>query len=200
MNTGPIPLIEEWFSDHDGDGEFAWHERTDAYSIIGPAGTEAHWLFTTKPACVLRAIGDKIISDRFVMIGGHGLPSADDLNWIARLVATGRLSFLGDLDPVDLLIYRWLQTQLHPLDVAHLGINDTFLGALAFEETEPRRIPLSASEREALRLLNRCFPELVETVGTQCAELLKSGWKLELEAFVTGGAARFAELILDATK
>ncbi|HWB11355.1 MAG TPA: hypothetical protein VG826_19150 [Pirellulales bacterium] len=189
--------IEQWFACRDGDGEFAQHKRTDAYVVVAPARSEASWLFTTKPACVMGAIGEGTVRDRFAMIGGYGLPRDNDLSWISRLVGAGRLSFLGDLDPVDLLIYRWLRDQFVLLEMAYLGIGDVLLGISPFEATDLPRIPLSPSEQEALPLLEQCFPDLAGTIGIQSAELLRLGWKLELEAWVGGGAASLANLLLD---
>ena len=186
MDSGHLYLIEKWFSDHDGDGEFALHKRAVPYSVIGPTATAGgEILFTTKPTVVLADISDEDVGDGFALVGGYGLPRFADVHWIRTLAGTGKLSFLGDMDPVDLLIYAWLRRRLHPLDIAFRGIGDAFLRAMATNLDALPQIALAPSEQESLALLWQVFPDAGETVGLQCIKRLEDGFKLELEAVLS---------------
>jgi hypothetical protein len=141
-------------------------------------------VLTTKPAflSVLAADTDAAILDRVAMIGGYGLPNVDDVKRLVRLPESTGLWFLGDLDPVDLMIYAWLRTKLPFRKVAYLGVGDALLSALNAGIAEFSSIVLSPSEKLSLPTLYQAFPNVRETVGSQCFELLSGGYKIELEA------------------
>jgi len=121
------------------------------------------------------------------MIGRYGLPDDSDLSWIRKLIAHHSLLFLGDMDPVDLLVFAWFRASLHPQDIVHLGINDAFLRTLQIGSTETLLSPCTAAERSSLDLLKEVFPDLEATIGTKCMASLERGEKLELDGILGGG-------------
>jgi hypothetical protein len=116
------------------------------------------------------------------MIGGYGLPNVDDVKRLVNLPETTRLWFLGDLDPVDLMIFAWLRAKLPFRKVAHLGVGDALLSALNANIAEFPNNVVSPSEKLSLPTLCQAFPDVRETVGSQCFDLLFGGYKIELEA------------------
>jgi hypothetical protein len=95
--------------------------------------------------------------------------------------------FLGDMDPVDLLVYAWLRASLRPRQVVHLGINDAFLSRLRTTSTEAVSVPCVPAERNSLDLLKQVFPDVGATIGPKCIALLERGEKLELDGMLGGG-------------
>jgi len=177
--------IEQWFAQHDGDGEFACARRSHPYSVIGPPVDGGQIILTTKPSLVSTAIDSgKAFSAEFGMVGRYGLPDEADLPWICQLAGTRELLFLGDMDPVDLLVFAWLRARLHPREIKHLGVNDGFLMELGIRPAEPRLIPCSVSERESLDFLQEVVPQIREMVGDDCNRVLERGEKIELEAII----------------
>ncbi len=190
--------IEAWFAAHDGDGEFTSGPRAFPYSVIGSPSRAARFIFTTKPAVVSRRIDEQRASLAFGMIGRYGLPCEEDLHWIHEVVGPRPLLFLGDMDPIDLMVFAWLRASLYPKVITHLGVNDALLGVLDMELPESSAIPCAPSEQESFTFLKEVFPDLSETVGRQCASLLEAGRKIELEATVS--AYGEASAILSAAK
>ena len=184
MSSDPIRLVEEYFASHDGDGEFVVHRRSVPYSVIWPRTAFAHLVLTTKPdfLSMVAARTDHAVLERVAMIGGYGLPNVDDLELIGSLPESTGLCFLGDLDPVDLMIYAWLRARLPSRNVAYLGIGDKLLSVAGAQISELPSIALAPSETRSMAILHRTFPDIRETVGNQCLELLSRGRKIELEA------------------
>lgn len=172
--------ISAWFAEHDDDGEFALGTRALPFSVIRPAGAAAPVLLTTKPSVVMPII-DREARHGFGMIGRYGLPDEADLRWILKVIGRHPLFFLGDMDPVDLMVFAWLRAVLRPRPVTYLGVNDDFFKALELPSTGSFSIPCGPSERESLAFLKRVFPDLTEKVGHKCAEMLDRGEKIELE-------------------
>ena len=77
--------------------------------MIVSAGPVGRVLFTTKPAIVSTVIEKCDAARDFGMIGRYGLPSVADLPWIRTMVGSRELFFLGDMDPVDLMVFAWLR-------------------------------------------------------------------------------------------
>lgn len=123
------------------------------------------------------------------MIGRCGLPNETDLTWIRNVVGELELLFLGDMDPVDLLIFSWLRAGLYPKEVRHLGINDSYLNELQIFLPESFILPCSPSERKSLSLLKKALPDFHQLVGPTCADLIRQGRKIELEAVVSAKTA-----------
>jgi hypothetical protein len=181
-----IQRIERWFADHD-DGDFAANDRRLAYSVIGPVNAHSRILYTTKKDSVGVALGRSAVLHKFSMIGRYGLPSRQDLRWIKEMVGPGRLFFVGDADPPDLMIFRWLQILLGSRRIVHLGVNDRLLKSVAIEIQTSFTIRLSRSEREALAVLDEVFPDYPNVLSPDCTGLLKQNRKIEAEVSVSFG-------------
>lgn len=177
-------LIEAWFLEHDGDGEFLAGRRACPYSLIGSVGAAARIIYTTKPSIVCAAMAPAP-PPSIGIVGRYGLPSKADLIWIRKLIARQQLLFLGDMDPVDLLVFAWLRASLHPTRIGYLGINDAFLGSLRLSSTRSIYGRCAPSEVESRVLLRQVFPDLRETLGRRNAELLERGHKVELDVIVS---------------
>jgi hypothetical protein len=178
-------LIENWFADHSEDGEFAYEARAAAYSVIGPSTRAGCIVFATKRSPVALAIHDSADCAGLGMIGHYGLPNDADIAWIRKVITNHQLFFLGDMDPVDLMIFCWLRSRLRPKRVVHLGVNDSYLAELQVDLPDSFILRCSPSERKSRSLLETVFPDLRATVGPRCAQLLKRGRKIELDAVVS---------------
>ncbi len=185
MGNDSTKSIEAWFAAHNDDGEFVCGERTVPYSVIGPADSIGQVIFTTKPMILSTAIQSQDVNEEFGMVGRYGLPCKGDLRWICDLVGSRRLLFLGDMDPVDLMIFAWLRAILQARPVKYLGVSDDFLNSLQVCPTESLVIASAPSEEKSLVLLEKVFPDFRETVGHKCAKILMRGQKIELEAIVS---------------
>lgn len=181
MGNGLVRLIEAWFLEHDGDGEFLSGIRGLPYSVIGSPGAAGRIVFTTKPQVVAAVMQERDAPAGIGMVGRYGLPNKADLGWIRKVIGHQPLLFLGDMDPVDLMVFAWLRASLRPKDVTYLGINDAFLKALEFSSIKSLSSPCAPSERKALTLLDEVLPDLRETAGEKCVELLERGHKIELD-------------------
>jgi hypothetical protein len=114
-----------------------------------------------------------------------------------------RVRFVGDLDPQDLAVFLSLAfgdytMRPHPrgaVPITHVGINDAWLiaaekafptgyGGSALEFIEWASIPLTKDEQRYLAVVEGLCRPLEQWVGPRCASLLRSGRKLELEAFL----------------
>ncbi len=177
-------LIEAWFADHD-DGEFVCGIASHPYSVLGQ-GNEGCVIFTAKPHIVSRVIEESEAGGELGMIGRCGLPSREDLGWISRVVGRRRLLFLGDMDPVDLMVFAWLRALLHPKPVTHIGVNDSFLEKREAPSIRIFSMPCAPSEQQSLGLLKKVLPDLGEIVGRNCASMLDQGIKIELDGFEGG--------------
>ncbi len=194
MESDPTRLIEDWFASHD-DGEFVAATRARPYSVVGPTTDGRPIVFTTKPSTVLPALYPDEEADGPGVIGRYGLPSRTDLGWIAALIGSRELLFLGDMDPVDLVVFAWLRSSLSPRQVTFAGVNDALLEAAGLSETPAVAMPLAPSEQQSLALLRKVLPDLGHTVGPNCARLLEQGHKIELEGVKSGrhGVASIAQ-------
>jgi hypothetical protein len=101
-----------------------------------------------------------------------------------RMLAGGRpVLYLGDCDPVDLLVFVWLRSQT---PVSYIGVSDSLIERLDVQVEAWMTIPLAAAEKEAISLLTGLCPDYGEVIGPQCAALLARGRKLEIEAVIPG--------------
>ena len=177
MERSPIDKLTAWFDDHD-DGKFAHPARTHPFRVIGPTPSASTVLYTTKPECVLALAGCE--TDLAIgLIGRCGLPNEDDVAWLRMLVRDRVVCFLGDADPVDLLVFAWLRSRI---DVKYAGVSDFFLSNIGISWNDRVTIPLSDSESGALALLADLCPDFQILLGSQCPALLDRGRKLEIEA------------------
>ena len=177
-------IIERWFEEH-GEDEFFQSQRGYPYQFIGPGTNAQQILYATKPSIVFQVFEDSSAPEQLGIIARYGLPNQSDVDWFPDLIGTRELLFLGDMDPVDLMIFAWLRARLSSIRVTYLGISDSFLSRLSCHIPESYRIPLAPSERAAVPVIEQELLELRETVGQECFTLLKQGYKIELEAVVT---------------
>jgi len=99
------------------------------------------------------------------------------------------ISFVGDLDPLDLTVYAMLRrgsADLRPkgraLAVSYFGVSDRWPEMRRFPKSEIKgTLGMERLEREHLKFLLGVLPNLRELVGDRCFELLEEGFKLELE-------------------
>ena len=177
MTHTPIDKIAAWFNDHD-DGDFARPSRTHPFKVIGPTPSTQTILYMTKPQCLL--VPEDYETDLATgLIGRYGLPNEDDVAWLRLLVGDRIVCFLGDADPVDLLVFAWLRSRIV---AKYAGISDLLLANIGVSWNDRMTIPLSESESAALALVAEFCPDFRLLLGPQCADLLDRGRKLELEA------------------
>jgi len=93
--------------------------------------------------------------------------------------------FLGDMDPVDLMIFAWLRERMAPKMIKHLGVSDAYLEQLGISVPESYAIAMKGSERQAVPVLENVFLDFRETIGPNSARLLDRGRKFEIEAVVS---------------
>ncbi len=179
MKNGMIKSIESWFARHD-DGEFAGGMRCLPYTVIAPMPGARRIIYTTKPT-LISAVYARRVPVKLGMIVRYGLPSQADLPWIRKLVGSCELLFFGDLDPPDLMVFAWLRAALGSDRVVHLGVSDALLSALK-SSSAGISFRCAPSEMKSLALLRQVFPDLIQTIGQDCARLVEAGNKIELEA------------------
>lgn len=195
MCANHLRLIEEWFSNHDNDGDFVFEPLESSYTLICPPSEDAPFVYATKPSIVAAAIRHPASRAELGLVGRYGLISDSDAAWIRDVTSQRSLVFVGDMDPGDLMIYASLRLRLPPKKVRHLGVNDALLDSLQLDLPLSYKMTLSDSERDSLGLLREVFPDLSAVVGVNCAALLELGRKIELEAVVSelGSPARLLE-------
>ena len=172
--------ISAWFRGK-GAGELVQLPATHPYSVTVPSPGTRHLLYTTKPACVLRALEEGGGPASIQVVGRAGLPNEDDAAWLRTLVGDRIVLFLGDADPADLLVFAWIRSQI---PVSYVGVSDLLVQKLGASVEDSATIPLAADERTAVSLLTNFCPDYRAIVGPQCAELLDRGRKIEMEAVV----------------
>ena len=179
--------IDEWFT-RCGDGiEFVRCGRADPYAVIGPSRPKSRptYVYATKTSCILDARQEHPEFDVIGLISRVGLPNAEDVPWISGLIGQGQLVFLGDMDPVDLMVFAWLKARLKHASLTYLGISDGYLSQLGVVVPEAFIMSCAPCERSSLTLLGSVLPDFRELIGPVCAALLDDGRKIELEAVVS---------------
>ena len=192
MSIAPVALaIENWFAEHDGDGELTRQARAVPHLTVPPADRDARIIFSTKPTSLATAVGEWQGAEGFGLIGRYGLPRAADTQWLADIARQHAILFLWDCDPADLMVFAWLRAQLPSGRITFVGVSDEFLRLLEIEVNDSLCIACSESEHVAVPFLEQVFPGFRELIGTECARRLDGGRKIELEAVVSaaGGAS-----------
>ncbi len=184
MQNELTELIEKWFVEQD-DGEFAsgGSGRDYPYWVIGPASDSGYIVFATKQHITSAVISDGELTDEIGMIARGGLPSQADIQWMSGVIGACELLFLGDMDPVDLMVFAWLRAALYPKRVTHVGINDGFLKAVKISSIKTLWFSCTPSERQSLVFLKKVFPDIGKTIGKNCTRMLRQGQKIELDGF-----------------
>jgi hypothetical protein len=152
---------------------------TDAFTVVGPSSERADtiYVYSTKPHCVTAAKREHREFDGLGFIGRYGLPRAEDVEWTGRLLDGRRMVFLGDMEPVDLMVFAWWRASLEQGQVAYLGISDRYLQRLEIEIPEDFTIALSPCEQRAMPALEAVCPDYRSLVGPHGAALLDGGRK-----------------------
>jgi hypothetical protein len=190
MNHDRIDQIEKWFTGEHADGDFIPADRRQSYAVIGPTAKSKRVIYCTKTGVASRAIADDSVNFDHGLISRFGLLLEADVAWLSDIIGKRELIFIGDLDPVDLMIFSWLREQLPSIKLQHHGINDRFIAGLNVLIPKTYRIPLCSSEKAAFSVLNAILNDIKETLGPECYEILQGGYKIELEAVATAlGAA-----------
>jgi hypothetical protein len=179
--TNVRSIVRACFLKHDGDGEFQSGTRVFPYSVLGCKSRSGAMILTTKPGIVSAVLHECESSNCIGMVGRYGLPDDADLVWIRNVVGRRSLYFLGDMDPVDLLVFAWLDASFRPKQVTYLGISDALLEKTKIRIPKSWTIQCSASELEAFTVVKRIVPEPHRLIGRKCMALLEQGKKLELE-------------------
>jgi hypothetical protein len=96
--------IENWFCQHSDDVEFVRLDRDYPYQVIGPTSESDRIIFATK-STIFKAYEHRATQARFGLIARYGLPSSDDVDWLTNVIGDRALLFLGDMDPVDLMVF-----------------------------------------------------------------------------------------------
>jgi hypothetical protein len=169
--------IMSWFIEHE-DGQFVRPPRTRPFHIVGPKSSLQPILYTTKPQCLLTP-KDSETEYATGLIGRYGLPQEDDVAWLQTFIGDRAVFFVGDADPVDLLVFVWLRSRIN---VKYAGVNDLLLATIGLSWNDRVTIPMSESEAAAMVLLAEVCSDFRLLLGPQCAGLLDRGQKLELEA------------------
>jgi hypothetical protein len=193
MNNHDVAtLIEAWFAKNDGDGDFTRPPRNYPYTLIGVSRSSGTIIYCSKLLPYL-FLDNREVPSNVGLLQRYGLPNQNDLGWMRQMVGKRKLLFFGDLDPADLLVFAWLRRRLRGVRLEYLGINDSLLAAVGFEPADSvpsvRTIRLRGSEKKAMQVLAKAFPDFPEIVGERCAGLLARGHKLEIEAILSLNAA-----------
>lgn len=168
-------IIAAWFRQHE-DGEFCVLPEEHSSLRIGEYLTAPTTVYLTKPNQIERCQQAAIWPIQAAVIGRYGLPIAAD---IALLRESNQVvEFVGDADPVDLLVFAWLREHV---SIRWLGVSDSLLHALGIEPWPRIQIRLAPSEQETIGQLARLCPDYRTLLGTKCTTLLEAGWKIELE-------------------
>ncbi len=85
------------------------------------------------------------------------------------------------LTPADLLVFAWLRSQM---SLSYAGVSDKLVQKLGDQMDHTQAIPLSDSERDAMSLMVKVFPEYTASVGRRCTDHLNQGRKVEIEAVI----------------
>ena len=173
--------IARWFDDH-SDGEFIRSPHDAPFSVNDPTPDAHCILYTTKPTTSQLLVERYFPNNKPGVVGRYGLPHAKDVTWLRDYVGDRQLYFLGDCDPVDILVFTWLRSYM---EVAHFGVNDVLVSKLQVPLTDNLTIELSGRESHAVALLEKVCPEYPAVVGSECAALIACKRKLEVEALVS---------------
>ncbi len=173
--------IHDWFVNHEGD-DFLAPSRDHPYSVIPtPAGSDCV-LYTTKPSSVIAALSRTPAGFPCGLVGRYGLPGEDDIAFLEHLVRDRRFVFVGDADPCDLLIFVWLRSRI---DISFHGLSDRLYEQCGMTLEERTTMVQSDAESAAMPLIVRFVPDFNSLLGSDCARLIDSGRKVEVESLVT---------------
>lgn len=186
-NDDVISRLEKWFTQADGHDDFWRCGPADPFTVVGPKGTGGDETFVFAPKGYLILESKRVYRefDGIGLLSRSGVPQAQDVEWIRRVLDGRRMAFLGDMDPVDLLSFVWWRAWLGAEQVEYLGVSDRYLDRLGVEIPDNYTISLSTWEIMALDVLEVVCPEYRDLVGPNGAAILADGRKIELEAVMS---------------
>lgn len=156
----------------------------EGVTFDGPKENAAFVIYTTKFFAVERLIANSEIDAEIDVLGRYGIPSDQQLESTRSFISDRRSFFVGDCDPIDLLVYTFLAERI---SIDYFGVSDLLLQALGTKIENRNTIELLNDELEALELLKETKIQYETLVGSRCYEMLRKGRKLEVE-----GAVNFA--------
>jgi|GEM_PF-1149559 hypothetical protein len=186
--TNIIERIEAWFVAHE-DGEFVCCHRGQPFQVVGRSQESRCAIYTTKPQLILQLL-DGVVNDAVQcgLIGRYGLPNDLGAGSVLSLLYDLDVHFIGDMDPVDLMIFAWLRRKFTATQWHYLGINDTLMESCDLQLMS-FSMPLSEAESDARQLLEDSLPDLVDLVGLKCHHLLQNNLKVEIECLLEAKAS-----------
>lgn len=183
MPESVIAKIETFIASQTESGEFVSLPRDASYHVIAAVVAPTKLLYMTKMSAFRAKLLPALPLDCSV-VSRYGLPASHDVSKLGRLSVSLPISFLGDLDPVDLLNFAWLRAKF-PAGKVHLaGIRDRLLQELTPAEKTQCLIDFDPSEVDAMPLLYEVLPDLADLIGPESYELIKSHRKIELEGLI----------------
>jgi hypothetical protein len=171
-------------------------ETWSPIQVYVPQGPPRALLFFTKPFLYRLWMEQGEVPPHLFAIIRYGIPTLAYWKLIKDTATRLRLPlcFVGDLDPLDLTAFVALRCGDPDLKAPHRralpitfgGIDDRWLelcerGLLPARKGALPLIRMSEIEQEHRDVLFSLAPWLEEQIGPRCAELLRSGLKLELE-------------------
>src|SRR5262249_43793986 len=146
--------------------------------VVGPTAASQCMVYATKPRILELFPHSRTKLPRLALVGRYGLPQAEDIPWIARLVGRRRLWFVGDADPVDLLVFAYLRLFFHR-QVAYLGVGGDIIAGLSEKKISIIAFSMAPSEVAARDLLGAVCPDLEEILGSRMKSLWDAKLKIE---------------------
>ena len=178
------------------EGDFVIHPRDVPYEFIGADRDGGRVLYSTKLNALLGHLSavSHPVPEQIAVVGRYGLPSPLDKEWMTRLFADRAMFFLGDLDPVDLLVYSWLRRWIAP-QLVLVGVSDELLDRLDIALEDVPSMACSREEIDSLPFVNKTLSDLEELIGPKCLRLLNGGRKVETEGFLQAVGTHRKDLI-----
>ena len=174
--------IRGWF-DSTNDENFNCLPESHPSFKSGDIASASAIVYITKPSCIpyLSMFSSEGIDLRCLpIIGRYGFPSDRDIVLLFDEIPKRTVYFVGDADPVDMMIFLYLQEVL-PSSVLWFGVRDAIVKDMVGEQF---LIPLSESERLAITHFPQLEFQCKELIGWNLANFFTAGKKLESEGFI----------------
>jgi hypothetical protein len=174
-----------------GEYESLVPEQFPPLQVYLGGGRPTQLLYFTKDFLCSHWMIEGQFPSHWVALARRGLPTPSYLEEVRRYqMGVGvPISFVGELDPLDLTVYLMLlrgnvdlRSSGRGIPVRYLGVSDDWLrlrekGANPISGT----LGMERLEHEHFELIRQALPDLRSLVGERCFALLEAGHKLELE-------------------
>lgn len=172
--------ILQWVSTHQ-DEDVVINRRLVPYSVIIPRKHCSSIIYSTKPHVVMHYLPSILGTSGCGLVGRYGFPDVDECTWLLKLTGRGFMLYIGDLDPIDLLVFRLLRHFLKGR-IRYVGIGDTAIGVI--NETSLKRCKqrCSNNESETFHEFIDVLLPLTSEVGQRSFGIINDGNKIELES------------------